>query len=245
MGRSKEPKAVKKVAIVGFAGTKDMAPYNDPECEIWSVNNLYKFIPRTDRIFQLHLLESLKKDHHGIPAEEHMEFLRSTQIPVYMQDHYEEIPASVRFPVEKLIEEFGILRADDMRTKDAYFTNSISFMIALAIYEGFTDIGIYGVDMAVAIEYHEQRPSCEYYIGIAKGRGINIHMPAECDLLKSRFVYGYEEEKKTAWQMKLEKTVQEMQQRKMQADKLIRDQQSVSDKYEGAISMAMEMRTWD
>jgi len=236
----------KKVAIVGFAGTKDLAPYNDPECEIWSVNNLYKFIPRTDRIFQLHNPASLQKNHHGISGEEHLKFLQTTEIPVYMQEKYDDIPASVRYPLQEMIKEFGIARTDDPQTKDAYFTNSISFMIALAIYEGFTDIGIYGVDMAVNTEYNEQRPSCEYYIGIAKGRGINIHLPAESDLLKTRFVYGYEEEKKWAWKLKLNKTVKEMQERQKQCDLAVRDQQSVRDKYEGAITALLEMdKTWD
>ena len=236
----------KKVAIVGFAGTRDMAPYDDPECEIWSVNNLYKFIPRTDRIFQLHSRLALENEVHGVSSKEHLDFLRNTEIPVYMQEKYPDIPASVRYPLEEMVEEFGIPRTNDMQTKDAYFTNTISFMIALAIYEGFTDIYIYGVDMAVAIEYREQRPSCEYYIGIAKGRGINIYMPAECDLLKSRFIYGYEDEKKHAFQLKLKKTISEMQQRKLQCEHTIRDQQSVADKYEGAVTALLEMdKTWD
>ena len=235
----------KKVAIVGFAGTKDMAPYNDPEWKIWSVNNLYKFIPHTDRIFQMHSRASLEQEHHEVPSKEHLEFLQQTQIPVYMQQHYEDIPASVPYPLKEMVEEFGIPRFSSDTQKDAYFTNSISFMLALAIYEGFEDIGVYGVDMAVLLEYGEQRPSCEYYIGIAVGRGIRVILPTESDLLKTRFVYGYDDEIKSAWELKLDKTIKEMQQRRFQSDTTIRNQQSVSDKYEGAITALMEMhKTW-
>ena len=236
---------MKKVAIVGFAGTRDMAPYNDPEIEIWSVNNLYKFIPRTDRIFQLHRKDLLIGEHHGVTGREHLEYLQNCGIPIYMQEHYEDIPTSIKYPLEEMIEEFGMPRLGDEHTKDAYFTNTISFMIALAIHEGFDEIHIFGVDMAVAVEYREQRPSCEYYIGIAKGKGIKIVMPAECDLLKTRFIYGYEDDKKAAWELKVNKTIEDMQKRKEQSDFAIRNQQSVSDKYEGAITALVESKkTW-
>ena len=162
-----------------------------------------------------------------------------------MQEHYEDIPASVAYPLEEMIEAYGIPRIGQEYRKDAYFTNSVSFMLALAIHEGADVIGIYGVDMAVLSEYNEQRPSCEYYIGVAKGRGIEILLPTEADLLKTRWIYGYEDEKKTAWELKLNKTVQEMQERKHQSDGIIRNQQSVSDKYEGAITALLEMhKTW-
>ena len=50
-------------------------------------------------------------------------------------------------------------------------------MIALAIYEDFDIIHVYGVDMAVCGEYEQQRPSCEFFCGIAKGKGIELYIP--------------------------------------------------------------------
>jgi len=58
-------------------------------------------------------------------------------------------------------------------------------------------IGMYGVDMAqdhlLAAEYSEQRPSCEYFLGIAEGLGIELHIPNGSDLLASSHLYGYED----------------------------------------------------
>ncbi len=235
----------KKVAIVGFAGTRDMAPYKDESFEIWSVNNLYSFIPRTDRIFELHPRELLEeREHHGTPGGEHLTTLKQITIPVYMQKKYEDIPASIEYPLQEMIERFGIPRMAG-KQKDAYFTNSISFMLALAITEGFQTIHLYGVDMAVGSEYDSQRPSCEYYIGIAKGLGIDVRIPTASDLLKTRFIYGYEEAKTQAWALKCQNTVKEMQKRKQQSDQLVAQQQSISQKYEGAIQAVKEMeRTW-
>ncbi len=235
----------KKVAIVGFAGTRGMAPYDDETWEIWAVNNLYNAIPRTTRIFELHRRDDLEhRESHGQPGESHIESLKKCPLPIYMQQRHEDIPTSVAYPIDAMIENFGIPRMAS-KLKDAYFTNSISFMIALAISEGFNVIHLYGVDMAVGTEYAEQRPSCEYYVGIAKGMGIDIRIPTESDLLKTRFIYGYEEDKVQAWKLKCQQTLAEMKKRKLQSDQRVAEQSAVSQKYEGAIQAVKEMeRTW-
>lgn len=51
------PRTKDKVALVGFhENTRDAAPYDDPEYEIWSLNEEYRYdwLKRTDRHFQLH-----------------------------------------------------------------------------------------------------------------------------------------------------------------------------------------------
>ena len=242
-----EVKKKTKVAILGFTATNKMAPFNDPEFEIWTVNNLYRFVPRQDRIFELHTREQIAAEPvHGVSGATYIDELATMKIPVYMQERYPDIPSSVKYPLDKMIEEFGIERSNVNHKPDAYFTNSISFMIALAIYEGFKEIHVYGVDMAIGVEYIEQRPSCEYYLGIARGRGIKMFLPIESDLLKTRFIYGYDDIRKDAWMKKMESTLQHMNTQKQQSDMVIRNQQSVSDKYEGAITALHEMvKTWN
>jgi hypothetical protein len=48
-------------------------------------------------------------------------------------------------------------------------------------------------------EYASQRPSCEYFLGVAKGRGCEIFLPKTSDLLKVRWMYGYEDEIQSSW----------------------------------------------
>ncbi len=62
-------------------------------------------------------------------------------------------------------------------------------MLALAIYEAVTlknikRIAIYGVDMGVSTEYNYQKPNMEYLIGFARGKGISVYVPPQCELLK-------------------------------------------------------------
>jgi hypothetical protein len=72
-----------------------------------------------------------------------------------------------------------------------------------------------------------------------------MFLPIESDLLKTRFIYGYDDQRKDAWMKKMESTLQHMNTQKQQSDMVIRNQQSVSDKYEGAITALHEMvKTW-
>jgi hypothetical protein len=103
-----------------------------------------------------------------------------SKIPVYMQKTHTDIPCSMEYPIDDVISELG-----------DYFTNSISYMVALAIFLRYEEIYIHGVNMIHDSEYGHQKPSCEYYLGIARGRGLKVILPPESDLLKATTRYGY------------------------------------------------------
>lgn len=184
------PRMRKKVAIVGFAPssmTDVRALFGDPEFEIWGLNQLYVAFPaiveHATRWFQMHHRHSYDQ---AVRDHKHHDWLaQQTKFPIYMQQQEPTIPMSVPFPWQEIIQAYG-----------DYFTNSISWQIALAIYEGFEVIHIYGVDMAQDEEYVEQRPSCEYFIGLARGLGIKVYVPAKSDLLKTMWLYPIEDDAK-------------------------------------------------
>ena len=237
-----------KVAIVGCAESKSMSPFQlSNEWEFWGVNNLHLTLPKAPwtRWFELHsiaydniqYLRRGKADFRGQPIQAYLESLNALNIPVYMQRPWNVIPNAVPYPLQVILKEFP----------RRYFTNTISWMIALAILEGFKEIGIYGVDMAVSSplrqqnEYSHQRPSCEYFIGIAEGRGIKVHLPDECDLLKSRFLYAIEDIQETAFNKKLVDMKKSMQQRLNNADNQERIANKQREQYIGAISAIQEI----
>jgi hypothetical protein len=180
-----------KVAIIGFAPSRVLAPFADDSFDIWGINDLWFAMNgpecRWDRWFDIHNDKVL----HNNPrtGEKHWEWLkRVNDMPVYMLKKYDEVPASVKFPLEELVEHFS----DDEGFSGDYFTNSISFMIALAVYEAYSEIHVYGVNMLGSDEYEYQRPCVEYWVGFAKGRGIKCVIPKESSLLKADKRYGYE-----------------------------------------------------
>jgi hypothetical protein len=194
-----------KIAIVGFSeSSRDLAPYNDPEFEIWACNHVYRFIPRGDVWFELHHHDELAVK-YGENWEEYREWLTEQTMPVYMQEAYPEFPSSVRFPIEDVCQEFGFTesyceggpgvvgpRKEKWR---ATFKSSLSYMLALALMqEGVKEIHIYGVDMIIDSEWGFQRHNLYLFMGWARGMGIKLVLPEESGLLKEGTcdLYAYE-----------------------------------------------------
>lgn len=182
------PRMRNKVAIVGFAPSsmKDVQfVWDDPDMEVWSLNQLYMAYPeiveKTSRWFQIHHRHSYDQTVHR--DHSHHDWLqKQDKFPIYMQERNPDVPYSVRFPRELIMDHFG-----------RYFTNSISWEIALAILEGFKEIHLYGVDMAQDSEYSFERPSVEFFLGWARGVGIRIVLPEKSDLLKTMWLYPFED----------------------------------------------------
>jgi hypothetical protein len=153
----KIPFSARKIAIVGFAESSwRLAPWDKPDWEIWGLNGLHKIIKWTDHItrwFQIHPKESVFSEGKGGGAD-HVKFLQGLKIPVYMTQHYDEIPMSVAYPLKEICEWFSIGREKE---KHPYLSNSISEMLALLAYEivvcgrEVDEIGVWGVDMAHCI----------------------------------------------------------------------------------------------
>lgn len=218
----------RKICILGFTEHRKLAPYNGPGAEewgIWGLNDLYIDIPEVPnervRWFQLHTWMEVQKwasrpaterplDLNGGPPHprdpNHIAWLatHSQHIPVFVRQRRPEIPLAYEFPYQMVFEFFARrLKGYD---RNVYFTNSISYMIGLAIMElidpdtGFAvegaELGVWGVDMMMSgdagSEYSYQRPSVEYLLGYAQGAGIQVHVPIESDLLKTAYPYGDE-----------------------------------------------------
>lgn len=202
----------RKIAVAGFASSsREQIPVNDPEWEVWGLNQLYRHIPRADRWFDIHW----NWDKEVVPGTDYRGWLRDCGIPVYMMERQPDLPTSVRFPLERLNERFT-----------DYYTSTIAFMVALAteeietrvvaqlveeaplylpnpvgllarreeLFASYT-IGIYGVDLVVGEEYDWQKACAEFWIGAAAmGLGITIKIPSQSALCKQLYRYGYQSE---------------------------------------------------
>ena len=179
-----------KIAIIGTAPSSRMqAPFDKKDWQIWACSpgiapdfSTFCDLPRLDAWFELHrfdepaLAEKLNAD--GLEAYRvWMERIATAGVKVVTQ---EQISGGELYPLDAITSEFG-----------EYFTNTISFMVAYAIQAGATDIMLAGVDMAAVDEYQHQRKNCEFFLGIAKGRGINVEIPLVSDLLKCRRMYAF------------------------------------------------------
>ena len=218
----------KKVAIVGSAPHMGMAPYEDHTWELWGVNIIWDAMPRWDRFFQLHSLEEIENDTTRDPKEV-LDWLKTDHgRPVYMVKDYPQFPSCVAYPLAEIKEQFKF-----GRTRKPPFTNSISFMIALAIREGFEEIGVWGVDMADDTEYADQKPSVTYFMGIVDGMGLKLTLPEESDLLSCRYLYGFEED--GTFSKKLWVRTQELTARKKDIEAKHKEMEAALNYYQGAL----------
>jgi hypothetical protein len=82
-------------------------------------------------------------------------------------------------------------------------------------------------------------------LGIAAGLGIPITIPPEADLLKTRFLYGFQEKEQTAWDDKVNSVLASMQKRKNDAMQKFEMSRKQIDQYLGAEQAVKEMqRIW-
>lgn len=163
------------ITILGTGATLSRCPEKKIEGgEYWGCNNTYKKVKvELDKLFIIHdlYLTQYNKEKNLIKE------INEKSFPVYTLGKYDKLKNNVRYPMEKILKEF----------KMGYFLNNISYMLALAIIEKPKCIGMFGVDMnfQTNIEYMRNEKSCiEFWLGVATGRGIEIHIPQQSTIMK-------------------------------------------------------------
>lgn len=206
----------RKIVVLGFALSRKDAPFNDDSWEIWAVNDAYAYVPRVTRTFELHHLQNMGNRRNP----QYEEWLKKGKVPTYMWQTNPDWPAVVAYPREDIMGLFG-----------TYWTNSISWMLALAIAElsdvytmpdgrairlakPGAELSMFGVDMAADSEYADQRRNVEYYVGIARGMGIPVFIPDTSDICKAGSVYGIDTN--APLRIKLQAHLQALKQEKAQ-----------------------------
>ncbi len=185
-----------KLAIIGYTQHQLYAPWKNPEWDIAGLNDLYEVMPQYNAdLFKGDVWERLvwfqvhRNDHGEIPEgardPKHGEWLKAAKCPVFMFEPLADVPTAERYPIEDILQMFP----------RAYFNNTISWMIAWGLLQGYKTIGIWGVDMALdgvhgQSEYSHQRPSVEYFVGWADGHGVEFYIPIESEICKCGFLYG-------------------------------------------------------
>ena len=207
----------RKIAIIGFTSSHQEAPWGQPDWELWICNNLHIFVPPTwHRLYDLHDDATITSD------KDHEAFLRRCEKPVVVWRPRPEWPSSVAFPRDAATDAFGRYFTNSISWMTAHAILEIGgdaqawaqqqvdelindnptleplspVLLDSARHQFLanSEIHIYGVDMAQGTEYANQRPSCEYFLGLAAGMGIQIHVPPTSDLLKNTVLYGVEDD---------------------------------------------------
>lgn len=179
------------VAIVGFEEQNGRtAPYDNQEWEIWGFNmaNRLGFMRddeglfRADRWFDLHEVHA--------QSEKDLAWIHTCPVPIVLTHQIGLNPRQRILDLEAI--EHGILSRYGRIIRCNYFASSFAYALALAISEGFTTIGLFGVSLNWGRERVVERGNLEYWIGIAEGLGIEIVIGERSSLLTHPGLYGIE-----------------------------------------------------
>jgi len=168
----------KKIALLGTAASSvNLAPYNDLSWEIWGCSTGTMTMPRISQRFELHRWDPTDQTRF---AQAYVDYLRRYDGPIWMAKEYEDIPGCVVLPWQYLIRKYS----------PYFFTSSIAWMFAMAIEQNPEEIALYGIDMAAATEYKDQRMGLQYFGMLAKSKGIKVYAPPEADVFAPAPLYG-------------------------------------------------------
>lgn len=191
-------KGKKTVALVGMGEmSAGLAPYKE-NVELWSLNetHLYSWMKRATRWFQIHPREIWTREFSGRGERGHAEWIKENpwNIPVYTRFHNDEIPNSIEYPLQKMVDMFFFnfhRGMDEIREK--YFTSTFCYMVALALSEKFKRLELYGFDFLSGTKFADQRAGAEFWVGQALGRGTEVYVSDNSELLTGE-LYGFSKE---------------------------------------------------
>lgn len=182
-----------RVVIVGSNQiTRHLIDWNQ-DADYWLFNEAaaHDWVKRVSGVFQMHA-PAVWRNAANVNDAGHYDWLKQPHdFPVWMQTRYPDVPASLPYPIDNIVNRLlpNLIRKDGASIK--YFTSSAAYALALAIYAGYAEIEIVGIEMASGTEYAGQLPGVLFWLGVAAGRGIEVILqPAS--LLMRGHLYGYE-----------------------------------------------------
>jgi hypothetical protein len=139
----------------------------------------------------MHKSDYLLKNESTRGEKGHLPWLKEKRgKPIYTLFKYDFIPDSVEYPLQDVSAKLITHGWKGHKPIKKYFTASFAYMFALALYEGFEWVEIYGFEMDMSAEYWHQRACAEYWFGRAEGMGVEYYLPERGRLL-SGILYGY------------------------------------------------------
>lgn len=205
-----------RACIVGTAESWVMTPWSDPSLVITSLNDAYCLgLKRIDEMYEIHPTSHMTfrpagqktidprtiPPGHYIRPEGHLDWLKqfAKTNPVWMQEAppADWGPNAQRLPIEELEAQFG-----------TYWASGPAYILMHLYARGFREFQIYGIHLATAAEYRDQRPNFEMLLGrllgptvtesvkdglrIYQGAECKVVLPASCPILSHGWKYAYE-----------------------------------------------------
>ena len=171
----------RRVLIYAAGYGRHEAPLDEPGWVVWALN----LIPpldshgrvRADAWWDIHQRVAQTKND--------LRWLQQCPLPIYTtRDLLDVSPLAVRYPHQRVEKAFG----------GPYFACTFAYQIALALLEGFEEIGLYGVDLChgTTRERTVEWANTSWWMGYAEAKGVVFHLPTLSRMGRHRYRYGLE-----------------------------------------------------
>ena len=172
----------RKAAIIGTGPGRRSAPWGDLSWCKWAINEIWQ--PELDRHYELHPM--------SVQSERDLAWLAQCPTPCYVLNLAEcdgKVKNAVQYPIQRVLAMPG--------ARD-WFTSTFSYQVALAILDGFEEIGLWGVDLRLGSprEQTVEWAGLSWWLGYAAGRGMKVTLDGDYTWTHpGRYGYDYHYEK--------------------------------------------------
>lgn len=142
------------------------------DAEIWTINYMAAQI-RCDRIVHV---DPVHPYLGHPPVRDMCEFALKDNIPLYTSWPHPKYPNQVVYPFDRVSAALGGI---------TYFNTSVAYAIALAMADGFNEIGLFGCDFSYPDVHMAEsgRACCEFLMGLGTQRNIRFAVAQSSTLM--------------------------------------------------------------
>ena len=187
----------RKVAILGTTPSRMEAPIGDESWEIWTIGPGGKDAHRWDRLFEMHHewpedFDGYLNDLSKVEAPRQVYTLAPMQpaTETWARRHGKDekwlkekvqgdFASNVVIDRGPIFEKYGRM----------WFSSSIAYAIVIALEEGVTHMGLWGIDLESGEEYISQHAGCRHFLDLARLAGVTIYLPEGCGLMRDLTPY--------------------------------------------------------
>jgi len=158
--------------------------------EVWAVNAMIGVLPDVDRAFVLDPMSRfLDTEDAGTMTPMMRNRLPQIQYPIYTCELDDRVPSAEEFPLNALVADLGC----------AYFSNTVAYAIAFALWNKVSHLTVFGVDFTYKGNMHfaeAGRACCEFWLAKCMDQKIEISVAPRSNLLDTDVetqykLYGY------------------------------------------------------
>jgi len=183
----------KEIIILGQGPGFEHCDYAEGK-EVWTLNMGLMTAKKIDKLFMTDPIERRTAVQQGfyingnkkinVTLEDIKKKIDEDGVDFISAYSYPDIKNYRPYPIREVMSQLQL----------PYFVNTITYMIAYAIWSGVKSIDIWGVNQATQSEFVFHKACVEFWVGLALGQGIPVHIHGGKSALISNLdgvMYGY------------------------------------------------------